>query len=306
MARSSAIYYQAYNSTAVYKAWAQTISNALNQVATRTNDTGQVNWATIPNESQGVVRDYEVFALGGPLQATAPVFMRFDYTGGYLGNVSVTVGTTTDGAGNLGGLLVPKLALQGNTLPANASTIPQWMWASADNDSYLTLVYALDVNAIGPDSVGILVVERTRALSGAASGAGFHVWRWNFPDNISTLYSGGWSKTFGATSQPAAVNWGFDVLMPDLGQVNSGYVGGSSYAFPVYTYTPPFPKGASKALLLGHRNDWPRGQPVALTHYGESMTFIPMADCVTVTLPYMANANASATKTTISPLIRWD
>jgi len=302
MARGSAVYNQALGYPA-YKNWAQPISNALNAAATRTNDTGQVNWATVTTEpAAGVVRDYEVFAVGGSLQATAPIYLRFDYQGtaSTTTGVYITVGTTTDGAGALGGLTVAKLGLQIGPAGTN-----QWCWASCDNDSYFTFAYNMDPGATGTDGIGMVVVERTRTLPGAASGAGFHVWRWQATSATATTYQGGWSKTFGATSQPANANYNFDVLAPDLYNTNTAYVGGTSYAYPVYTYTAPFAKGASKALLLGFQYDFPRGQPVTLTHYGEPMTFIPMSDAVTMPLPTLNNAGAAASKT-ISPLIRWD
>jgi hypothetical protein len=302
MARSSAIYTQVVGYPA-YRNWAKPISDALNATATRTTDTGQVNWATVTTEpAGGAVRDFEVFAIGGSLQATAPIYLRFDYQGSSTttGGIYITVGTTTDGAGNLGGLTVAKMQLQAALGGTN-----QYAWASCDSDSYFTFAYNLDPGGTGNDAVGVVVVERTRTLPGAASGAGFHVWRWTGGATSITTYQGGWSKTFGATSQPQNANYNLDVLAPELFNTNTAYVGGTSYAYPVYTYTAPFAKGASKALLLAFQYDFPRGQPVTLTHYGEPMTFISMSDAVTMPLPTLNNAGAAATKT-ISPLIRWD
>jgi hypothetical protein len=302
MARGTATYAQNYGLLSSYKAWAQPISGVLNAAQTRTNDTGQVNWATVPTEPTAV-RDYEIFALGGPLQATAPIFLRFDYIGGSSAAVHITVGTTTDGAGNLGGLLVSKVALQ-NHLPSLQSN--QYCWAACDNDSYFTLLYNLDPSVTGGDGVGMVIVERTRTLSGAASGAGFHVWRWQASAVGTTVYQGGWSRTFGATQQTAIADYNLNTLIGDLYPLNTTFAGTTAYAFPVYTYTPPFVKGASKAFLLGFEHDFPRGTPVTLTHYEQPMTFVPLGESVNAALPIRDGSNTNATKGNLSPLIRWD
>jgi len=302
MARGTAIYTQTYGTGAYYKAWAQPISAVLNAAQTRTNDTGQVNWATVSTEIVGV-RDYEVFALGGPLQATAPIFLRFDYAGTVGGGVFITVGTTTDGAGNLGGLLVSKIALQNPNMTTQSNL---YCWAACDNDSYFTFLYNLDPAITGIDGVGMVVVERTRTLSGAASGAGFHVWRWLASNYYTTAFQGGWSRTFGATLQSGYPEYNFNALIPEMTQLNTTFAGTTAYAYPVYTYTPPFMKGASKALLLGFEHDFPRGTPVTLNHYEQPMTFVPLGEAVNAPIGTKDGAGTTVTKTNLSPLIRWD
>jgi hypothetical protein len=302
LARGTAKYNQDWGSLAFYKNTYQPISNVINLAMTRTVDSGQVNWTTVSTESSGV-RDYEVFAFTGALQATAPVYIRIDYTGTNTGGVSVTVGTTTDGAGTLGGLVVTKQILQTYTpTPSVTDTV----WAASDGTSYFTFMYNLNATATGPDGVGIIVVERTRDADGAANGGGFHVWRWYGSTNVVSTFLGGWSKTFGAIGQPSVADYNVNLLVPDFYNNNSAFLGGNSYAFPVYTYTPPVTaRGASKALMFAYQYDFPRGQAVTVTHFGEQMTFIPLADAVPLTLPVAQAANASTTKP-LSPMLRWD
>ena len=306
MARGSTAYTWG-TGAANYKACYQAISGVINQALTKTGDTGQVNWATVSTEPNMAYRDYEIFALGGPLQATAPIFLRFDYvggTGGGASGVSLTVGTTTDGAGNLGGLLVARTLFQNHVLATSAN---QWCWAASDQASYFTFLYALDPAATGTDGVGMAVIERTRDPDGTATAAGFHAWRWQASAVATTVPLGGWSKTFGAGSQPAAADFNYNVMTPDLFNLSSGAVaGGIFYAFPAHTYTPPFTmKGASKALMFSFPVDFPRGVATPITHYGEAMTFLPLADALT---PYVPVVNGSGTGTSklMSALIRWD
>jgi hypothetical protein len=308
MARGSASYTQAAAGTlAAYKACYQTISNVINQAGVRTADTGQVNWATIPSEPSSLGRDYEVFALGGPLQATAPIFLRFDYAGyGVAGTygVHITVGTTTDGAGTLGGLTVARLPLQNHAI----GTPPvQWCWAASDQASYFTFLYALDTAATGQDGVGMVVVERTRDPNGDANGVGFHVWRWQAFSLTTTTNAGGWSRTFGAGSQPAVADFCYNAMVPDLqNNTSASQPGGLFYAFPAYTWTPPaIMGGASKALMFAYPPDFPRGSATPVTHYGESMTFIPLGDVIITGQPAMTSNTVAAVKY-MAPMIRWD
>lgn len=305
MARGTTIFNQvAAGNVTTYKAQYQALSVILNQASVRTSDTGQVNWAAVSTES-GTVRDYEIFALGGALQATAPVFLRFDYVGSNSASVTglhLTVGTTTDGAGNLGGITVAKWVL----LSTVHTATNQYAWAASDGESYFTFLYALDPTQSGVEGIGMFVVERTRDAAGQPTGAGFHVWRWQGTTTTgATNYLGGWSKTFGAGTQPANVDYNLGVNIPDPYNTNNAFVGTTSRAFPAYTYTPPFIKGASKALLFCYPGELPRGKPVTVDHYGEAMTFVPLGDAVTNNIPVMNNAGGAAVRA-LSPLIRWD
>lgn len=302
MARGSATYTQSQGSPAAYKAWGQAISGILNQASPRTADTGQVNWASVVAEPS-TVRDFEVFPMGGPLQATAPIFLRFDYQGSASGGLFLTVGTSTDGAGNLGGLLVPKVGLQ-NGIPGVWSNV--WGWASSDNASYFTLLYNMDPLTTGAKGQGMCVIERTRDLAGDPTGAGFHVWRWQAASTTATWYLGGWTKVFGAQSQSPAVDFNFASLLPDLVNTASAFVGNVSYAFPAYTAVPPFAKGASKALMFGFPNDWPRGQSIAVDHYGEAMTFVSVGDAMRNAFPVMTDKDTTTAVKYLAPIMRWD
>lgn len=303
MARGSATYTQGTGSLAVYKGWAQALSQVLNQAKARTSDTGQVDWATIATEPAGTVRDYEIFAMGGSLQATAPIFLRVDYTGGANATASLTVGTTTDGAGNLGGLTVTKVALQNHAISTQSGL---GAWAACDGE-YFTCLYALDPSASGTDGVGMFVVERTRDIAGAATAAGFHVWRWQAASATTTTFLGGWSRVYAAAVQTANPDYNLGVTLPDAFSMTTGVDTSTNiaYSYPAYTYTFAQPGGASKALLCAFPADYPRGQAVPVTHYGASTTFVTLADSVVQTIATMNSSNAVTTKG-LAPLIRWD
>lgn len=302
MARGTATYVQQQGSLAAYKAWAQTMSTMLNQALVRTADTGQVNWAAIATEPVGT-RDYEVFALGGTLQATAPIFIRFDYIGGASAGPFVTVGTTTDGAGNIGGLTVPYFDFLPFTSTYWSTTYS--MWAASDRESYFTFLFCLDVAAAGADGVGMIVVERIRDVSGAPTATGFHAWRWQANTGALTAFQGGWQKLYGVSPQPVSADFNMGVFVPDIFNTNTALVDTTAYAYPAYTNTPLSPGGASKALMFAYPGEFPRGQAVTVTHYGEPQTFVSLGDSVTNAIPLLNQSNAAATRN-LAPLIRWD
>lgn len=299
MARGTTVYTQNWSSLANYKAFYQPLSTILNQASPRTSDTGQVNWATISTES-GTVRDYEIFPMGGSLQATAPIYLRIDYLGGSVGAVSLTVGTTTDGAGNLGGLTAAKVAL--NTYAM--FTGDRYAWAACDG-SYFTFMYQCTPLATGLDGTAFFVVERTRDGTGAPTGEGFHVWRWQRNGSNATTYQGGWFRSFAAPFQTANPDYNFGVNVPDLANTNSAYQGNASKAFPVYTYSLPYARGASKALMFGFQNDFPRQRQITMDYYGEMQTWIPVNDAYAHQVPSMSSVSATTYKW-MCPLIRWD
>lgn len=302
MARGTTVYTQAVGSLANYKALYQNLSVILNQASPRTADTGQVNWAGIATEST-VIRDYEIFALGGSLQATAPVYIRVDYVGSSSGYAQVTVGTATDGAGNLSGLTVAAFKLQVHAITNQANLSA---WAASDGSSYFTFHYALDPVATGTDGLGIFVVERTRDLTGAPTAAGFHVWRWQANTATTTVGFGGQYRVFGAGSQPVNPDYTFGTFVPDIFNTTTGLVGSTAYCWPAFTYTPLSPGGASKALLFGYPPDFPRGQAITVNHYGEAQTYVSLGDSVSNVFPSVNNSGAVVSTKTLMPLIRWD
>jgi hypothetical protein len=92
-----------------FLAWAQITSNALVTAGlVRTSDTGQyggqANWGavTLPGQGSSI---YEILRFADTAQATNPVFVRIVYGRGAAdqARIAVSIGTGTDGAGNLTG-----------------------------------------------------------------------------------------------------------------------------------------------------------------------------------------------------------
>jgi hypothetical protein len=294
---------RSYNTVAAYKAYYQPISAALNAVLTRSNDTGQVNWAAVTTEP-AVTRDYEVFTLTDPTPGgAAPLYMRFDYMGGTTTNsLRLTVGTTTDGAGNLGGLTVPIFDVH-RFNPTGGEQRP--VYASSDG-SYLSLMYGLNAAGTGTDGVGAVVVERTRNADGSPNGLGFSVIRWRGNGAQASEFLGVVNRVYGATSQPAD-DWTIPCLIPNARLSNSFFSGNTAYAFPTFTWAGGAPQGASKALLIGIDTDFPRGSEIALPHYGGPTRWMPVGSAILAPVPVVATGGTTAAvHTRTAPIFRWD
>lgn len=302
MARSSGTYTMSVGTVANYKGYLQPMSTALNAVLPRSADTGQVNWATVATEpASGVIRDFEIFAFNDTLQATAPIYVRVDYVSGNstLNGPRVTVGSTTDGAGNLGGVTAPIFQMSAY-LPSN---LTRYVYASSDG-SYLMFQFGNDPAAAGAIGMGAIVVERTRNADGTPNGQGYMVWRWSATSATATVWGGSYSRVFGAQTQPAQDFTPYFVV-PNLLNTNSFFIGTTAYAFPAYGYA-TYPTGASAVLLAGFQNDFPRSSEITLTHYGQPMKFLAAAAAMSIPVPYMNTATAPTLSNSFCPILRWE
>jgi hypothetical protein len=92
-----------------FRAWGSAISNALAAMGlVKTADTGQINFTTVLKPASGQISmGYEIWRFNDVLQATAPVFIKLEYGSGQSAGTQLalwyTVGTGSDGAGNLNG-----------------------------------------------------------------------------------------------------------------------------------------------------------------------------------------------------------
>jgi len=106
MATATGNYVHDNSSLANFKNWAMPISQALAAFGwIQTADSGQVNWssiASVPNNAYV----YEVWKANDAQAATLPIFLRLEY--GYHATtvrIRATVGTGSDGAGNITGVV---------------------------------------------------------------------------------------------------------------------------------------------------------------------------------------------------------
>lgn len=174
-----------HDSNAVYEEWLQEFSDQLDAIGlTQTADTGQVTIAGITRPAIGTYNGYQIRIFNDSLQATAPIFIRFDFgTGSGSSNgpqVGVSVGTGSDGAGNL-----TATGLDGFTLTTlarmnpgnfggftNNDTLRQSLWCHTEG--FLGLSWKNNATA-GIGLPGLFAICRTCDDDGVPDGRGMLV-----------------------------------------------------------------------------------------------------------------------------------
>lgn len=307
MARSSASYLGGAGSAAAYKASWGVIAAQIAAVLSRTSDTGQVNWTTVASDNPTLGRDYEVFSFADPLQATAPIVMRFDYVGGNSPGTTglyVTVGTSSDGAGNIGGLTIPRHLLT-SFYPG---AVTRYAYTSNGDGSLFTLAYNLDPAGASTGGAGLLVIDRCRNPDGTPNGQGFMVWRWTSDSATTTAWGGLYNKQFAlAAGAQSAVDWNSNLYVPNGWNLQSAFSGANSYAFPVFTYAGPVVGGASQAIMGGFMADFPRDSEINMSLYGQNMRWLSLGTQMPIyALAQSALGTPQLRSTVFCPIIRWD
>ena len=128
---------------------------------TTTADTGTIN-PTRPSASAFV---YQIFKMADTLQATAPVFIKFEWgqsSAGTVPQVAFTLGTGSDGAGNLTGITNTRIAMSAATSGATGATTHSCYFSGDTNR--LMMVLFQDMSSV--QSFG-LQIERAHDTTGA-------------------------------------------------------------------------------------------------------------------------------------------
>jgi len=104
-----------HTTDAAFRTWGSYLAAALATVGlVQTTDTGQINWTTVTRAGTNANAGYEIWKFNDSYQATAPIFIRFDYGTGSTtasGRLQVTVGTSTNGAGTMTGTTTTALTV---------------------------------------------------------------------------------------------------------------------------------------------------------------------------------------------------
>lgn len=163
------------NSDAEFRSWVQFISNALQTGGViKTADTGQINTATVLaptvlTTSQG----YEIRRFSDALQSTKPVFIKIEY-GANSNTVTnpvfwLTVGTGSDGAGNITGTLLARAMYSaGNNSQIGAGGAIAKISVDANRCNW-GILYTSSASTSGFSMFGL---ERTKDNAGADNGDG--------------------------------------------------------------------------------------------------------------------------------------
>jgi hypothetical protein len=154
---------------------AQAIHDALVAVGlVQTADTGQIILASFTQiTAANAVWGYEIWRFNDTLQATAPVFIKIEYgEGNATGTMAIwiTVGTGTNGAGTLTGVIATRRQLQIQQNAGPLANTPIWTSGSASR-----IAQCIARQGTTPDGNCFWAVERTKDVSGVDTNEGAHI-----------------------------------------------------------------------------------------------------------------------------------
>lgn len=251
--------------TTLFRAWGSAVSTALGQMLTRVTQTGEINWATVSAPASGsTFQGFEVYRLNDALQATAPLFFKFEYgSGGSSTTIAIrlTIGKGVNGSGTITNVLQSAITVfsYNGTLPTSASNC---YISNGDGSGFVfSLQPDLD-NRAG----GFCCVERSRNSIGQATSdavmLSFQVFTSSAHTNRFIAYN--------LETTLAADNTGLFAcpiaLSTDIGVTN----GTVAQFFPVACIAPNGATWRSRMLLGAARQNASLGQPAESILYGEN------------------------------------
>lgn len=162
-----------FNTDADFQAWCQGIAAQLVVAGlVKTADTGQINNATVVKPAAtNTVQGYEIYRFNDALQATVPVFIKIEYgSGGAVDRPSLwwTVGSSTNGAGTLGGQLSARRQFNAISSKSAGVTLPSYCCGNSTGAFMMVNNYDSASTNFGL----LMIIERTRDGSGAATSDG--------------------------------------------------------------------------------------------------------------------------------------
>lgn len=173
---------------ATYRAWVNVIHNQLSALGwVQTSDTGQINLSTA-TRSQTAGTNYEIWRTN---DGGTTLYMKIEYVStlnsGKQG-IAITVGQSTDGAGNITGSM--KTVRMGTEYvnPSAQETSPTTCYISGDASR---IACALNVDAVNTYNTICFGVERVKDANGAdITTGGFMVAMWNGGASVRTAATG--------------------------------------------------------------------------------------------------------------------
>lgn len=263
-----------YNSTnAIFQAWGSGIDGAFTTFGwVRTSDTGQVNWTTVPfptvaNSSQG----YSIFKMADSLQGTYPCFIKIEYgsfTPALNPGLWITIGTGSDGSGNITGILKARLQIA----PWNNVNTSWPSYFSGSADRYCAVLWPIGSNNY---YYTMFSIERTKNASGATTGDGLMFFTNTYITGTGTSCH---YLPFSGTVPPSYANWNCNIpqaLNPSVG----GAFKNTTAMYPVKCWTPG-ESGPSTNIFLYTISDFTASvnNTVQLTLFDGAITgaYLPM------------------------------
>lgn len=257
MATQTSSINQSNSSVANFKLWAKVIDDFFGTAGwTASTDTGQLVWAsiaTVPTTGNYV---YKIWKMADALQGTLPVFVKMEY-----GNVTtfpslaITVGTGSDGAGNITGGGTRFVHTLSAATPATA-TITSYFSGATNRISMMLWESAVDAN-------GPVAIQIERHHDNAGADVGTYVFT-AFADPVAVQQQ---SLRVGAV---VPIENRLQCMVPVSN--SSGAFDSTDWFCPVF----PFVGKMDNPIIMGvvKQGDAIEAQTVTVTMYGASHTMV--------------------------------
>lgn len=278
-------------STAAIRSWAGQVEATFSSGGwTQTADTGQTAANALPLQSTAnAVSGYQIWKMADALAGTYPCFIKIEYgsgagTSGGNAGVWITIGTGSDGAGNITGVLQTRLAVHSGSVSVGGTSNPYWGSASTSRIAFFMSCQ----NSTFPM---LFSIERSKDAAGADTGDGF-------------------LALIGDTTGSAAAVWVlFRYLRPSGNTLgNSTVIGafvpsgttwadsGSVFGVCPLRYFNGQPSNPGLNWAVYFNGDTAAGSSVSLSIYGASHTYMPMGST------YLGTVIAGAATSTLMML----
>lgn len=234
-------------SSAAFQTWITEMTTQLTAVGlTQTADTGQINPATVAlpgaiNTQAG----FQIWRFNDALQATSPIFIKFDYGTGASTAVplmAITIGQGSNGSGTLTGTLGARAGVTLATVSSAITNAPSF-WCYNATAGFLGLGYKYGVNnglVSASVALGGFTLERSCDVTGAATGDAVLLMA-SVSGTTAGASAGGFSQIYSyltsafttgavATANSLSAFWPFDVA--------STTVSGNNQVMPRFLFTP--------------------------------------------------------------------
>lgn len=162
----------AHSSDADYRAWIIAFHAALTAVGmVQTSDTGQVNTATVTRPATNTSNAYSIWRFDDTLQATAPIFIRFDFgthASANIPRIQLTIGTGSNGSGTITGALQTIATWNPNNTPAGGFN---YLTAACHVEGCFWIAWSVRTDASNSPG-GCFIICRTVDASGVPDATG--------------------------------------------------------------------------------------------------------------------------------------
>ncbi len=161
----------AHANDADFRAWGVLYSAALAACGlVQTADTGQIDWVTVTRPGTNTAAGYQIWRFNDTLQGAAPVYIKFEFGTGASATrpmVWITLGTGSDGAGNItGGYIARRTCNSSDNL---TGTPPAFF---CHTEGFLGIGWASFLSAGNPKLGQLILLHRTVTAAGVVTADG--------------------------------------------------------------------------------------------------------------------------------------